>query len=753
MSKIARSTLTAGALAALCVFAAAVAEGRSVAERSFVPRASNLVIPQTRAFAFRPQAAAPTITGVDVEVDIVDVVATTTLSIGLANNSARQQEAEMLVPVPDGAVLRSFSFQGASGEPNAEILPREEARRIYNSIVSQLRDPALVEFAGYNLIRTSVFPVPPNGTQKVRLTYENLLSVDGTRVDYFLPRSELLTNTTPWKIAVSIKAKQGIATVYSPSHKIEVSRPGENTAKVNTTVEAAFEPGPFILSYLARSESVTASLLAYPDPKIGGGYFLLLAAVPPEAGGMAAPVKREVTVVIDRSGSMAGEKMEQARAAALQVVEGLLDGEAFNIIDYSGSVSSFAPAPVVKTDKNAAEVRHYLRQLRPSGGTNIHDALVEALRQKPTEGMLPIVLFLTDGLPTVGVRSEPAIREAAVKANVHSRRIFTFGVGYDVNAPLLNHLAQKSRAVSTVVLPEEDVEVKVSQVYRRLFGPVLETPKLETLDENGNVTTRRVVDLQPGELPDLFEGDKLVVLGRYKGEEPLRFALSGRLKGRPRTFRFTFNLDHATTRNSFVPRLWASRKVAFLIEEIRQAGAAVGGAPSGTAVAGMNDPRMKELVDEIVRLSTEFGILTEYTAFLAREGTQLTDQAENVRIARETLAARAIRDRVGKAAVNQLKNYAFQARQQAENRRNVFYDAKMNRLLRCENEPRAGRKRAADKRPRLFPARQTLARLTNHKGKRTGQARRDNRLRLGGVLPARRPPRQGEQAVGACPLR
>jgi len=290
------------------------------------------------------------------------------------------------------------------------------------------------------------------------------------------------------------------------------------------------------------------------------------------------------------------------------------------------------------------------------------------------------VLFLTDGLPTVGERSELGIREGALKGNVHNRRIFTFGVGFDVNAPLLNHLAEKSRAVSTVVLPEEDVEVKVSQVYRRLYGPVLELPKLDTLDENGAVTTRRAIELQPAAPPDLFEGDKLIVLGQYKGEEPLHFALSGSLKGKPRTFRFTFNLDHATTRNSFVPRLWASRKVAFLIEEIRQAGAAAGANTFNAGNVGMNDPRMKELVDEIVKLSTEFGILTEYTAFLAREGTDLAAPAANLRMAEKSLGSRAWGSRAGKGAVNQLKNYQFQADQVAENRRNAYYDADMKRV-------------------------------------------------------------------------
>lgn len=244
--------------------------------------------------------------------------------------------------------------------------------------------------------------------------------------------------------------------------------------------ESSTEPGPFMLSYLARpkgenASDVSATLLAYPDAAKGGGYFLLLATAPPPAKGALGQktIDREVTIVIDRSGSMSGEKIEQARAAALQILNGLRYGETFNIIDYSDSISSFAPSPVIRTRENLDAATRYLRRLTSGGGTNLHDALMEALRQKPTEGTLPLVLFMTDGLPTVGVRNEVSIRTAAGEANKHKRRIFSFGVGFDVNAPLLTHIARKSRAVSTFILPKENVEVKVSQVFKRLSGPVL----------------------------------------------------------------------------------------------------------------------------------------------------------------------------------------------------------------------------------------------------------------------------------------
>jgi Ca-activated chloride channel family protein len=646
------------------------------------PFASCIVVPQSRVFVTTsPAAAGIEITGVDAAVAIVQQASTTTLDISLRNPGPTRREAELVVPVPDDAVVRGFTFQGAAAEPTAQVLPKDQARRIYESIVAQVRDPALLEFIGYNLIRSSVFPVEAGGTQTVRLIYEHLLPADGDRVDYVLPRSESLEYAVPWTISVEIRSKQSISTVYSPSHAIDTLRTSDSVVTVRTPPSAGREPGSFRLSYLVQRDGVNASLFAYPDPKVGGGYFLLLAGPParPAPASEAEGIRREVTLVLDRSGSMSGEKIEQVREAAKQIIAGLEAGENFNILAYSNSVDLLAPQPVVKSKETEAQARAYLDAVRAGGGTNIHDALVEALRQPPTPGTLPIVLFLTDGLPTVGQTSEVAIREIATKGNRFERRIFTFGVGVDVNTPLLDKIAVATRASATFVLPREDVEVKVASVFRRLSGPVLASPRLETIGPDGAVVAHRVFELQPAKLPDLFEGDQLVVLGKYRGEYELRFRLAGNYLGKERTFQFQFGLDKSTTRHAFVPRLWASRQIAVLIEAIRELGANGGPAAASTSAGAQppSDPRLRELVDEIVRLSTEFGILTEYTAFLAHEGTDLTRRNLLVQLACDNCQKRAVVARSGVASVNQEVNKGKLQNQNRLDYKNRYLDDTM----------------------------------------------------------------------------
>ncbi|MBL7223589.1 MAG: hypothetical protein ISS72_07040, partial [Candidatus Brocadiae bacterium] len=320
--------LTAFPACVLVVALAAAADGGAVVHHHhFYGRAlaSNIIVPQARAYSSVRREAPVEITAVKAGVVILEQAATTTMDIDLKNPGSTRQEAELIVPVPDGAVVRGFTFQGAAKEAVAQVLPKAEARKTYDAIVAKVRDPALLEFIGYNLVRSSVFPVPARGTQRVRLTYEHLLSADGSRIDYTLPRSESLDYKVPWDVSVRIKSKTAISTVYSPTHELEKKRLSKSVISARIAAKARTEPGPFRLSYLLGRDGVTASLLAYPDPKTGGGYFLLLAGLPatPRIKGDAPTIKREVTLVLDRSGSMNGEKLEQAREASLQVLAGL----------------------------------------------------------------------------------------------------------------------------------------------------------------------------------------------------------------------------------------------------------------------------------------------------------------------------------------------------------------------------------------------------------------------------------------------
>ncbi|CAN5768545.1 hypothetical protein BH11PLA1_BH11PLA1_04340 [soil metagenome] len=662
-AKVARVAALALLLCAgSAVFAQTVVPPGAQAATPMMPVPAASVMPAAPVFIDGPSVIMPVLSrremarmapvqlkNVDVRVAIDNQVATTSLELTLTNLTSTPREAQVVIPVPDGVSVRSFQYDGTGPEPTATIVAVDEARRYYESVVARMRDPGMLEFAGMNMIKSSVFPIPAGQTQKVRIIYEQVLTPVGDRVDFVLPRSESLQGGAQWAVTLSIKADRAITTLFSPTHALAQTRTGPNEISARVEAGSLTQPGSMTVSYLLQPRSgdgPAASLVAFPDPSVGdgkGGFFMLLVGLPPEQ--KSAKVQaRDLTIVIDRSGSMRGEKIQQAKAAALQVVQGLNDGESFNVIDYSDSISSFAAGGVRKDAATAQRAMDYIKAIEANGGTNLDGALQEALRTKPSEGALPLVLFMTDGQPTVGERSEGVIRANAVKANTFQRRVFTFGVGYDVNSPLLSAVAAASRGAPTFVMPSEDVEVKVGQVFKRLAGPVLTAPRLAA---TGDVTLSEMV---PATLADVFDGDQILVVGRYSAPGPISVRLTGAQGAKERTFDFNLSSADASARNGYVARLWAQRRIATLIDSIRQA--------RGDTTAPTNDPATKELVDEIVRLSTKFGILTEYTAFLAKEKDAAFTRerfAAAPAAVSESLARRAA-DRDGAGSVNQESN-------------------------------------------------------------------------------------------------
>lgn len=670
----------ASALAASAVIALpAGAQPAHVAHSAAWNGDIHIIVPNARRPVWREARVAPVeLTAAGATIDIDGQTATTRLEIALTNKDGRPQEAQVVIPVPDGAIIRSFQYDGTGPEPTAKIITKEEARRLYDDIVAKSKDPGLLEFTGLNLITSSVFPIPGGATQKVRIVYEQVLTADAGRLDFFLPRTESLgAGGIAWSIKGSIKHPRPIASVYSPSHDLITESAGGITS-FRVTDQGSKNPGSFRLSVLPRpadTDGAVASLFAYPDPQLGpdSGYFLLLMSVASAGKVEGTTPSREITLVFDRSGSMRGQKIEQAKAAALNVLQGIKDEEFFNIVDYSDSVASFSKEPVTMTAKSRAEAEAYIKRLEAEGGTNIGDALMTALSPAPRAGALPIVLFLTDGLPTVGETRESALRDNAAKANVHKRRVFTFGVGYDVNSPLLSALARGSRGAPTFVLPDENVEQKVSQVFRRLQGPILAEPALAAL-VNNQPDTRVMREVLPRTLPDVFEGDQLVIVGQYHNTERLDLRVTGRAGEADRTYTLSFGLAEASAKDSFVARLWANRKIAVLIEQIRDS-QADGGVSNPTA-----DPKTKELVDEIVRLSTRWGILTEYTSFIALEpGLATAGRAVQVEEALKRLGERGA-DRAGAGGMSQVANTSGMQSGAADPKRQAWLDADMNEV-------------------------------------------------------------------------
>lgn len=541
-----------------------------------------------------------------VKVEIADQAAHTAINQVFLNRQPFELEGTYLFPLPVGASFSAFSMY-MDGKPlAAEILKAEEARRIYEEIVRRRLDPALLEYAGQGAYQARIFPIPAQGEKRVELAYDEVLRQDGGIAPergiarYLYPLNTEKFSSEPLEVVsveVEIQSSRPIKAIYSPSHQIAVERDGEYRAKVIYADEGVVPREDFALYYTTAPEEVGLDLLTYFPQDEAEGYYLLLAAPQVEPAPEEIIPKRLV-LVLDRSGSMAGEKIEQARAALNFAIQHLEEGDEFGIVDYGTTVTAFADTSlnrdttVAATPQAREAAMAYVEGLEATGGTNILEALVQGLGMMRGDGRAEMCVFLTDGKPTVGETDTPKILQAVREANRQGARIFVFGVGYEVNTHLLDQLAGQHRGSSTYVEPGEDLEVAVSSFYAKVSGPVLAGLEL-------GFAGGRSHDAYPPVLPDLFSGGQVVQLGRLQAEGEVTVKLSGQVGKRQVVFER--QVDSRRPGPVFLPRLWATRKVGFLLDQIRLHG---------------EDP---ELVDEVVALSKRYGIITPYTSFLILE--------------------------------------------------------------------------------------------------------------------------------------
>ena len=528
-----------------------------------------------------------------IDVAIEDGIAVTRVTQVVRNDSDFVGEGEFLHPIPADAAVTGLTLW-IDGEPvEGELLDTEAARRTYEEIVRNTLDPALLEYAGDGLLRVSVFPIGPHDTRTVEIEYSQVLPADSGLTRYRHPFGREHNATIDAVEAhIEIRSADGVKTVYSPSHVVGVNRITDNHVEVGYEASDAPE-SDLILYFSTDAEPVSLQVLTYAED--GSGYFLLLAS--PGLSADETVVPKDVVIVLDVSGSMEGQKFEQAQGAAEYILAHLNPADRFDVIAFSTGTDSFGDGLRPATEAAAAD--EWVRGLAAGGSTNIDLALNDAFDRAET-GRPTYVVFLTDGLPTEGVVDTPEILDNLEASETVS--VFAFGVGFDVDTFLLDAIARDHHGTTTYVSPGEAIDAAVEVLYAKVASPVLTGV---ALDFDG-VT---VSDLQPNELPDVFRGGQLVVAGRYEESGFATITLSGRVRGESTEFVFDDARFTESGGESSIPRLWATRKIGELLTTIRLEG------PD------------EETIDQIVRLSIRWGVVTPYTSYLVTEDAPLGEDA------------------------------------------------------------------------------------------------------------------------------
>jgi len=540
-----------------------------------------------------------------VDVKIRDLTAETSVDEEFENPTGQRLEGTYLFPVPAGAILKKFSMFINGQEMQAELLSADKARTIYEDIVRRQKDPGLLEYIGRDVFKVRIFPIDPRSTKRVKISYAEALLRDSGTVSYSYPlgtekfSSENIDEVT---VRIDIETTDRLGSVTCLDQAVKIERQGLNGATAVYSARNVRPDRDLSLSFTSVRSGPGALFLAH---RIEGddGYFRL--NITPDLSLKDVPSQpKDITFVLDTSGSMAGEKLDQAKAALLFCVRSLNVNDRFEIVRFSTEAEALFGLMAPADRENVGKAESFISGFNATGGTAMAEALRLSLAGKKTEGRSRIVVFITDGKPTIGETAEDAILGIVRQDSGPAARVFPFGVGYDINTHLLDRIAEITKSVRTYVEPKEDIEVKVSNFFKKISDPVLTDL---TLTFTGPVSVSKSYP-SLGELPDLFKDSDLSIVGRFKGDGPVKAVLEGMANGKKQRFEFDVNFPKTETANDLLPSFWAFKRIGYLLDQIRLHGSE------------------QELVDEVTGLARKFGIVTPYTSWLILE-----DEARQVR--------------------------------------------------------------------------------------------------------------------------
>jgi Ca-activated chloride channel family protein len=558
--------------------------------------ANGIIIPRPRPVPPLEPLRPANVVSARVDAKIDDQAACTVVEEVFENPNPFPLEGEFIFPLPPDAAVSEFSFWIDGKEMKGELLDADKARGIYRDIVRSMKDPALLEYVGMKLFKLSIFPIPPHAESKVKLTYTEVLKNDAGLCMYRYPHSTNKFSSRPLQkavIIVDLKSKVPIKSIYSPTHKVDIVKKDDNSAKISYEESNIIPDKDFIVYYTLTDKDFGLNFLTFRRAN-QDGYFMALLS-PKQEIAKSDIVSKDIIFVLDTSGSMKEQsKIEQAKKALEFCVSSLSEGDRFNVVSFATEPRNFRTELQNVARENVEAALTFVKELEATGGTNINDTLLETLQMFTKSERPPMIVFITDGEPTIGVTDPKTILENVKKANTSNIRIFAFGVGYDVNTHLLDKLADENRGAHDYITPAENIEVKISNFYDKIANPVLSDVKLafDGID---------TYDMSPSALPDLFKGSQLVIVGRYKGQGHKAVRLKGNVAGKGKEFVYEANFKETDDSSDYIPRLWAIARIGYLLDQIRLSG------------------EKAELKDEVVRLAKEFGILTPYTSYLVVE--------------------------------------------------------------------------------------------------------------------------------------
>ena len=604
-----------------------------------------------------------------VSTEIAGGKARTKIEEDIVGIAKRTVNAVLIFPLPKGVGRHDAALgsDARAAKLGVKYLTAAEAQGIYEKIAKATGATKVLALADRPALMVSSFPLQLKN--KITLALSHSVTDASGMLSYECPMPATdfaLGPVARLSVNAAVRSDKPIRAMFSPTHDTSIERKGLNEAKVRVAADNWFGGGSFRLLYVADDAPLGLRVLAHRAEGETEGYFMVIGN-PTGSAGKDKVIEKDVLFVLDTSGSMRGEKIGQARSAIEYCLKNLNEGDRFNIVTFGTEVKTFRSGLVARTGKALSDASDFIDGIVAVGRTNISGALSKGLAGKPVKGRPRIMIFLTDGTPTAGELVPENIIKQVPDLNSSKTRIFVMGVGHEVNAHLLDRLAEETEGSSEYVSPDEEIDVKVAALYNRLSNPFLTDVQIAF----GDLMTDSVY---PRKVPALFKGSQFMIAGRYRGGGKHTFTISGTLAGEPKKYTCTAALPGKTALdNDYVAPLWAARKIGFLLQEIR--------------LHGEN----KEVITEIVRLSKKFGIVTEYTAFIAMSGKDMSEKEAYEEATKRMRNAHKVK--AGAWAVRQAKNdQALQKAKGAAMPASAAYVDRRGEVKKVDNVKHAGRR-------------------------------------------------------------
>ncbi len=569
----------------------------------------------------------------DMKAKIQGDLATVILSQTFENPNDVPIHARYMFPLPPDAAVFAMRFISGDQMIEAEIREKQEARAVFEAAKKRGNQAALTEQHRPNVFTQEVANLTPGSRVRVELEYAHV--VDKEHGDYrfhfpmvvgprFVPLAPSggsagaptrvpgepealevgvwnLPPTMPVappdrvdrdRVSIHVELDGGLPVreLTSPSHPLKVEQDGRSKRTITLGEGRTLDNQDFELHYHLADDDVAAGVTSFADG--GDGYFSLLIEPPDEvADGRIA--RREMVFVLDCSGSMSGVPMAASKRFMRRSLAGLRPGDAFRIIRFSDSATAWSEQPLPATPENVRDGLRYVDSLFGSGGTHMASGISAALAPAVQEGRVRLVVFLTDGY--IGNDIE-IVR--LLEAERGEARLFSFGIGNSVNRYLIEEMGRVGRGASRMVRPDADAEQAADELVARLDAPVLTDIEIDWGDAD-------IADVFPREIPDLFAGQTVRVMGRYEAHGRHRAMIHGRIAGAPVKLPIDLDLPaHETgVEGRAIPIIWARSQIEDRMIEF---------------ISPASDQEDRDALQaEVTRLGLTHRLLTQWTSFVA----------------------------------------------------------------------------------------------------------------------------------------